>query len=310
MKVLFMGTPDFAVPVLEGLIESPKHQVVAIVTQPDKARGRSGKLAFSPVKEVAIRAGIPVLQPAKIREKESVDKIRSYSFDVAVVAAFGQILSKEILELPKYGCINVHGSLLPRWRGAAPIQWSILAGDRVTGITTMQMNEGLDTGDMLLKKEVVIGENETGGELFDRMAGMGSQILLDTLDAIENRTILPEKQDDSKSTYAKMLTKDMGILDFSKKAVELERVIRGLNPWPSAYTRWGNKTLKIWSAMICEENSGMQAGQIASVDKKTFMIQTGQGCLIPLEVQLEGKKRMKTEDFLRGIVLESGQRLG
>ena len=236
MNVIFMGTPDFADPVLQALLDSDEHRVTAVVTQPDKARGRSGKLVFTPVKEAAVAHGIPVHTPERVKEPEFVETLRGIPCDVIVVAAFGQILSKEILEMPKYGCINVHASLLPRWRGAAPIQWAILAGDATTGITTMQMDEGLDTGDMLLKKEIAIREDETGESLFDRLSELGGPLLLETLSQAEQGTLPRVKQDDAESTYAKMLRKELGKLDFSKEAAELERYVRGLNSWPSAYT--------------------------------------------------------------------------
>lgn len=335
MKILFMGTPDFAVPVLEGLIASSKHEVVAVVTQPDKIRGRKyakahGKATFSPVKEVAVREQIPVLQPNKIRNSTSVEEMKALDADVAVVVAYGQILSKEILDMPRYGCVNVHGSLLPRWRGAAPIQWSILSGDKKTGITTMQMDEGIDTGDILMTKEITIGEKETGGELFGRMSLLGSEVLLNTLEALEANTLSPIKQNDAQSTYAKMLTKELGELDFKKPAVELERTVRGLNPWPSAYTKLNGKTLKIWEADVMMEvkksTSNEQSleknekrtnihektnfpGEIVAVSKDSFSIKTGQGNLLVKEVQLEGKKRMSVEDFLRGMKIETGWEL-
>ena len=231
MKVVFMGTPDFSVPVLKGLMESEEHEVTAVVTQPDKARGRSGRLVFTPVKEVAVEAGIPVYTPQRVRSQEFIEQLKTIPCDVIVVIAFGQILPKEVLEYPRYGCINVHASLLPRWRGAAPMQWAILSGDKKTGITTMQMNEGLDTGDMLLKTEVDIAEDETGESLHDKLAALGSDLLLRTLDAAEKGQLKPEKQQDDESTYAGMLSKEMGRIDWEKSAVEIERMIRGLNSW-------------------------------------------------------------------------------
>lgn len=300
MNVIFMGTPDFAVPVLQALLDSDEHRVTAVVTQPDKARGRSGKLVFTPVKEAAVAHGIPVHTPERVKEPEFVETLRGIPCDVIVVAAFGQILSKEILEMPKYGCINVHASLLPRWRGAAPIQWAILAGDATTGITTMQMDEGLDTGDMLLKKEIAIREDETGESLFDRLSELGGPLLLETLSQAEQGTLPRVKQDDAESTYAKMLRKELGKLDFSKEAAELERYVRGLNSWPSAYTYFRGKMMKIWRASVIDRNTELPCGAVAEVEKDGFCIQTGNGLLKVLEVQLEGKKRMKSADFLRG----------
>ena len=306
MRVVFMGTPDIAVEVLNGLICSKKHEVVEVVTQPDRPRGRSGKPAFSPVKEVAIKENIPVFQPEKIKLADSVEHLKSLDFDVIVVVAFGQILSKEILDMPKYGCINVHASLLPRWRGAGPIQWAILAGDEKTGVTTMQMDVGLDTGDMLLKQEIAIEPDETGGSLFDKMAKLGSRLLLETLDGVEEGTITPESQKDEDSTYAKMLTKDMGNLDFTKSAKEVDCYIRGLNPWPSAFTHYEGKTLKLWRAKVADDIEGLKPGQIGRITKDTFSIQTGEGSLVIYELQMEGKKRMNTADFLRGVSVKEG----
>lgn len=306
MKVVFMGTPDIAVEVLEGLVASEKHQIVEVVTQPDRPRGRSGKPAYSPVKEAALTQRIPVFQPEKIKAADSISHLKTLDFDVIVVVAFGQILSKEILELPKYGCINVHASLLPRWRGAGPIQWAILAGDEKTGVTTMKMDEGLDTGDMLLKQEIEITPEETGGSLFDKVAKEGRTLLLKTLDAIEEGTVVPEPQNGEESTYAKMLTKDMGRLDFTKTAKELDCYIRGLNPWPSAFTSYMGKTLKIWQAAVSDNIPELKPGQIGRITKDTFSIQTGEGSLIVYELQLEGKRRMSTGDFLRGVKLQEG----
>lgn len=307
MRVIFMGTPDFAVPVLQGLIDAAEHEVTAVVTQPDKARGRSGKLVFTPVKEVAVANGIPVYTPERVKAPGFVEELGKIPCDVIVVVAFGQILSKEILDMPEYGCINVHASLLPRWRGAAPMQWAILEGDEKTGITTMQMDVGLDTGDMLLREETVITPEETGETLHDKLAAMGSGLLLRTLEGIEKGTIHPVAQKDEESTYAKMLGKDLGRLDLSWDAVKLERYIRGLNSWPSAFTGYKGKTLKIWRAQVIDRDTGEAPGTIVEVGKDSFMVQTGKGCLELLEVQLEGKKRMDTASFLRGVHVEKGE---
>lgn len=309
MNIIFMGTPDFAVPVLQTLIDSREHTVTAVVTQPDKARGRSGKPVFTPVKEVAVAHDIPVYTPVKVKDSEFVEVLRGIRCDVIVVVAFGQILSKEILEMPEYGCINVHASLLPRWRGAAPIQWAILEGDQKTGVTTMQMDEGLDTGDMLLKKEMVIGAEETGESLFDRLSELGGPLLLETLSQAEKGILQPVPQKEEESTYAQMLTKELGKLDFSWEAKKLERYVRGLNSWPSAYTQFRGKMLKIWKAEVVERNSIYPAGSVAEVEKDSFSVQTGDGLLRLLEVQLEGKKRMPVSDFLRGIKVETGEKM-
>ena len=300
MNVIFMGTPDFAVPVLQALLDADEHRVTAVITQPDKARGRSGKLVFTPVKEEAVAHGVPVYTPERVKDPAFIETLRGILCDVIVVAAFGQILSKEILELPKYGCINVHASLLPRWRGAAPIQWAILAGDHTTGITTMQMDEGLDTGDMLLKKQIVIRGDETGESWFSRLSKLGGPLLLETLLQAEQGTLRRVKQDDAESTYARMLRKELGKLDFSKDAAELERFVRGLNSWPSAYTYFRGKMMKIWRASVIDQNTELPCGAVVQVEKDGFCVQTGNGLLKVLEVQLEGKKRMKSADFLRG----------
>ena len=244
MRVIFMGTPDFSVGTLEALIEAG-HDVCLAVTQSDKPKGRGKDMQFSPVKETALRHGIPVFQPRRIREPESVEELRKYNADVMVVIAFGQILPKTILEMTPYGCVNVHASLLPKYRGAAPIQWSIIEGETVTGVTTMQMDEGVDTGDMILKTEVPIAENETGESLHEKLAQAGAELCVKTLKALEDKTAVFEKQSESPTAYAKMLTKEMGNIDWAQSAVQIERLIRGLNSWPSAYTHWNGKVLKI-----------------------------------------------------------------
>ncbi len=308
MQVVFMGTPDFSIPVLEGLISSDKHEVTAVITQPDKARGRSGKLTYTPVKQCALEHDIPVYTPARVKEKEFIDELKNIPCDVIVVIAFGQILPKEILTMPKYGCVNVHASLLPRWRGAAPMQWAIITGDTVTGITTMQMDEGLDTGDMLLKKKVTIEPDETDESLFNKLAPLGRELLLETLDGIEDGSIRPKKQDDSESTYAKLLTKELGRIDFSWEAVRIERYVRGLSNWPNVYCDFKGKTLKLWKAAVIPEDSEYEPGTVSGVNKKSFTVQTGKGQLQFLEVQPEGKKRMDAASFLNGNRLQTGEK--
>ena len=306
MKIIFMGTPEFAVSTLEGLIKGG-HEVVLVVTQPDKPKGRGGQMQLTPVKEAAISHNIPVYQPMRIREAESVELLRNYNPDAIVVTAFGQILSKEILEVPKYGCINVHASLLPKYRGAAPIQWAIIDGEKETGITTMLMDVGLDTGDMLDKAIVSIDKRETGGSLHDKLAKLGGDLILKTLEKLENGTAIREKQDDALSCYAKMLSKELGNINFEQSAVEIERLVRGLNPWPSAYTKLNGKTLKIWETVSQEAIFDGKAGEIVSVTKDEIIVMTGNGQLVIKELQLEGKKRMKTQDFLRGYPLQKGE---
>ena len=305
MRVVFMGTPDFAVGTLKALISS-EHEVAAVVTQPDKPKGRGKAMQFTPVKEVAVEAGIPVMQPIKVRDPQVVADLQELQPDVIVVVAFGQIIPKSILEMPKYGCVNVHASLLPKYRGAAPIQWAVIDGEEKSGVTTMQMDMGLDTGDMLLKKEVVLEEQETGGSLFDKLSQVGAELLMETLKGLEAGSIVPEKQpEESPTPYAAMMTKELGKIDWNKDAVSIERLIRGLNPWPSAYTKMGEKTLKIWSAEVHEGGDAFP-GTVVKSGKSGLFIQTGEGILEVKELQLEGKKRMEADAFLRGYIVEEG----
>ena len=307
MKVIFMGTPDFSVGPLEALIEAG-HEVALVVTQPDKPKGRGGKMQYTPVKEVAVAHNIPVYQPKRIREPECIEELRKYNADIMVVIAFGQILPKEILEMTPYGCVNVHASLLPSYRGAAPIQWAVINGEKVSGVTTMQMNEGLDTGDMLLKVEIPLDEKETGGSLHDKLAEAGARLCVETLDALKAGTVTPEKQGDSPTAYAKMLDKHMGKIDWKMSAKEIERLIRGLNPWPSAYTRWNenDKGMKIWEAEVAEGQTDKAAGTVVEVAKDGFFVQTGDGLLKITALQIPGKKRMDAAAFLRGYQMETG----
>lgn len=315
MRVLFMGTPDFAVPTLQALIES-EHEVVGVVTQPDKPKGRGGKMQYSPVKELAVEAKLPVYQPDRVRDEAFLFEVRRLYPDVIVVVAFGQILSKEILEIPEYGCLNVHASLLPKLRGAAPIQWSVIQGDKESGVTIMQMDEGLDTGDILMTRRYPLEEKETGGSLFERLAAFGGPMILKVLEDAQAGNLHPIPQKDEEHTYAKMLTKAVGEMDFTKSAVELERLIRGLNPWPSAYTHLHGKMLKVWEADVIpwqelsEEQQSSKPGMILAVEKDSFTVQTGEGALRLLTVQLEGKKRMDVAAFLRGYSLKEGEFLG
>lgn len=309
MRVIFMGTPDFSVGTLEALVQAG-HEVVLAVTQPDKPKGRGGKMQYTPVKEKALEYGIPVFQPAKVREPACVEELAGYRADVIVVIAFGQILPRSILELTPYGCINVHASLLPKYRGAAPIQWALIDGETVTGVTTMQMDEGLDTGDMLLEAEVPIGADETGGSLHDKLAAAGAKLCVETLKALEEGTVTPRKQGESPTKYARMLDKELGRIDWSRDAASIERLIRGLNPWPSAYTLWEGKTMKIWAAEVLDGDSALPCGAVADVTKTGFSVQTGSGLLRILELQIPGKKRMSADAFLRGYRMEPGTRLG
>lgn len=309
MKIVYMGTPDFAVAPLEALIGAG-HQVMAVVTQPDKQKGRGKEVQMTPVKECALKHNIPVFQPVKIREKEAVDKLREYPADIFVIAAFGQILSEEILKIPPLGCVNIHASLLPAYRGAAPIQWAILNGEKETGVTIMQMEKGLDTGDMLLKRAIPIEPKETGESLHDKLMKIGAELIVEALPLMEAGKILPEKQEDSKSSYASRLNKEMGRIDWNKDAGELERLVRGLNSWPSAYTFYRGKTLKIWEADVREGQSGKQPGEITQVGKDFVDVSCGKDTLRIYSLQLEGKKRMAVKDFLLGYDMQQGMTLG
>lgn len=363
MRIIFMGTPDFSVGTLEMLIQAG-HEIVLAVTQPDKPKGRGKAMQQPPVKEAALAHGIEVYQPRRVREPECIEYLRSYKPDIIVVVAFGQILPKEILEMPPKGCINVHASLLPKYRGAAPIQWAVINGEPVTGVTTMRMDEGLDTGDIILKAEVPLQKDETGGSLFGRLAKAGAELCVRTLEAIAQGTAVYTPQDHAKATHTTMIKKQLGEMDWAKPAVELERLIRGLSPWPSAYTYLDGKTLKIWKARVQEasdagqggtdtvqgnpnagqgdaeafqgtlkgnaegiagnlneaarcqpgtilsEAAGCQPGTITTVTRNAIYVQTGKGILILEELQLEGKKRMPADAFLRGFPLVPGKEFG
>lgn len=310
MRIIFMGTPDFSVGTLEALVEAG-HEVVLAVTQPDKPKGRGKEMQFTPVKECALRHGIPVFQPKKVRDPECVEELKKYQADVCVVIAFGQILPKEILEMTPYGCINVHASLLPSYRGAAPIQWAVIRGEKISGVTTMQMDEGLDTGDMLEKTEIILDEKETGGSLHDKLAEAGAKLCVHTLDKLVQGDLTPQKQGESPTEYARMLDKKLGDINWEQSAVEIERLIRGLNPWPSAYTDWNGKTMKIWKAdAVPGENTEKAPGTITDVTKDDFAVQTGDGQLRVRALQIPGKKRMEADAFLRGYQVKVGEHLG
>ncbi len=308
MRIVFMGTPDFASAALRKLSESGEDVVMA-VTQPDRAKGRGKGIAISPVKEYALEKGIEVFQPEKVKEAYAVQHIREKAPDLIIVAAFGQILSKEILEIPKYGCINIHASLLPEYRGASPIQSCIMDGKKETGVTIMRMDEGLDTGDIILKRSIPIAPDETGGSLFDKLAELGASLVIQAVSDLRDGKAAFVPQDNSKSSYAALLKKDSGRLDFSGDAVRLERMIRALNPWPSAWTKYGEKTLKIWKARVTENNitdDTVKSGEIISVTKDDFTVKCGNGALVIEELQLEGKKRMSSHDFLLGMKIKTG----
>ena len=292
MRIIFMGTPDFSVGTLEALVEAG-HEVVLAVTQPDKPKGRGKEMQFTPVKECALRHGIPVFQPKKVRDPECVEELKKYQADVCVVIAFGQILPKEILEMTPYGCINVHASLLPSYRGAAPIQWAVIRGEKISGVTTMQMDEGLDTGDMLEKTEIILDEKETGGSLHDKLAEAGAKLCVHTLDKLVQGDLTPQKQGESPTEYARMLDKKLGDINWEQSAVEIERLIRGLNPWPSAYTDWNGKTMKIWEAdAVPGENTEKAPGTITDVTKEDVAVRTVDGQRRVRALQIPGEERM------------------
>lgn len=306
MKIVFMGTPDFAVPTLDALVNAG-HDVAAVVTQPDKPKGRGKSILMTPVKEKAVKYNIPVYQPVKVKQDEAFIKtLEDMAPDAIVVTAFGQILPKSILDIPKYGCINVHASLLPKYRGAAPVQWAVIDGEAESGITTMFMSTGLDTGDMLEKTVVTLDKKETGGSLHDKLSLLGGKLIVSTLEKLENGTAVRIPQNDEAACYAKMLEKSMGDIDWTNDALQIERLIRGLNPWPSAYTSWHGKTIKIWEADVLDKETDAACGQIIEITKGTLLVQTGKGVLAIKELQLEGKKRMDTAAFLRGNQIETG----
>ena len=312
MKIVFMGTPDFSLQPLKSLVEAG-HDVSLVLTREDKKRNR-GELSPTPVKELAQELNIPVLTPSKMKDEALIERLKSENADFFVVVAYGKILPKEILDIPKFGCINIHASLLPEYRGAAPIQWSIIDGKKKTGITTMLMDEGLDTGDILKQYELPITDDETGGSLFDKLAILGGEAIADTIANFDS--ITPTPQGEATTEYAKMISKQMGEIDFNKSATEIERLIRGMNPWPSAYTKYEGKVLKIWEAKVCENiselpniNLSENYGKIYSINKDIFII-CNNSVLKVLSLQLEGKKRMSAKDFLLGREIKQGYVLG
>ena len=306
MRIVFMGTPDFAVPSLQALIDAG-HDVCAVYTQPDKPQGRKQILTAPPVKTLALEHDIPVFQPNTLKNEDEQARLREIAPEVIIVVAYGKLLPKAVLDIPPHGCINVHGSLLPRWRGAAPIQWAVIAGDEMAGVTTMQMAEGLDTGDMLLTYETKVGEKETAGELFDRLAQSGAELLTQPLVKLDE--ITPRPQDDAQSCYAHMLDKQMAVIDWSKSAHEIDCLIRGLNPWPIALTTLSGERLKVFAAE--KANGNGEPGTVLEANpKKGLTVACGEGALKLTEIQLVGGKRMKATDFLRGHSLEVGVKLG
>lgn len=304
MKIVFMGTPEFAVPTLEALIE--KHDVAAVVTQPDKPKGRGKKMIFSAVKEKAVENNIKVYQPTKVRDGEFVEILNEYEPDVIVVVAFGQILSEDILNIPKYGCINVHGSILPKYRGAAPIQWSIINGEEFGGVTTMYMAKGLDSGDMILKAEEKIKDDDTYGTLYDRLSYIGADLLIKTLDLIERGEIVRVPQNDDDATLAPMITRDMEHIDWDNTSENVANLIKGLNPQPVSYTMYNDEKLKIWFAEVEKTEYSGEIGEIVDVRKKDFVVKTKKGAVAVKEVQAQGGKKMTADAYMRGHTIEKG----
>ena len=310
MRIVFMGTPDFAVGSLQALCESGKHEIIAVVTQPDRPKGRGNKLLQTPVKEYALAQGLTVYQPQKVKTPEFVELLHELQPELIVVAAFGQFLSKEILELPKYGCINVHASLLPKYRGAAPIQYAIIKGEKESGVTIMQMDIGMDTGAMLDKVVVPIAENTTMGELHDALREQGAALLLEVIDKIAAGTAVAEPQDNEQATYATLLDRSMEHIDWSKTAQEVHNLIRGFNPAPSTFTKLPNgKSLKIWGSKMTDKNSNAAAGTVIVTGKHSFFVACGEGVLEITEVQPESKKRMPAQVFLNGRGVQEGDLL-
>ena len=304
MRVIFMGTPDFAVPTLEALIE--KHEVLAVVTQPDKPKGRGKKMVFPVIKEKALEHNITVYQPQKVKTPEFVEILKEYQPDIMVVVAFGQILSEEILNIPKYGCINVHGSILPQYRGAAPIQWSIINGEEFGGVTTMYMAKGLDSGDMILKAKEKIKPDDTYGSLYDRLSVIGADLLIKTLDLIENGEVKRIPQNDEEATFAPMIKPELEHINWNGKNTDIVNLIKGLNPQPVAYTMLNDEKLKIWFAETIDGDYNGEPGTIVDVRKRNFVVMTAEGAVAVKEVQAQGGKRMSADAYMRGHAIEKG----
>ena len=305
LRIIFMGTPEFAVPTLKALIKGPD-RIVAVVSQPDRPKGRGRKLVPTPVKELATQHSIEVLQPTKIKTDAFHEQLQHYQPDLIVVAAYGRILPPRLLNLAPRGCINVHGSLLPRHRGAAPIQWAIIKGDKEVGVTIMQMDVGMDTGDMLLQRSLVPTADETTGSLFPKIAQLGSIALMDTLDLLSNGCLAPSPQDSSEATEAPMFSKTDGLIDWNSSAAHLSRLVRGLDPWPTAFCFLNNKKLQLYKPEVVHIDSEHPPGTVLRADSSGLLISTSDGCLLIHEVKLEGKKRMSVTSFLNGYPVEAG----
>ncbi|WP_270646519.1 methionyl-tRNA formyltransferase [Paeniclostridium hominis] len=309
MKIVFMGTPEFAVPCLQKIIDEG-HEVLAVVTQPDKPKGRGKKLAMPPVKELALKYNIDVYQPVKAREESFVEKLKEINPELIVVVAFGQILPKSILDIPKFGCVNVHASLLPKYRGAAPLNWVIINGEEKTGVTTMYMDVGLDTGDMILKSEIPLDDEITAGELHDKMMIDGANVLKETIDLIAQGKAPREKQNDDETCYSPIMDKTLGNIDWDKSAKDIHNLVRGVNPWPSAYTTYENQTMKIWKTKVVDKNSDKAPGTILKVDKDGIEVNTGNGVIQISEIQMSGKKRMIVSEYIKGNTISTDIVLG
>ena len=304
-RIVFLGTPSFAIPILEGLLRGPD-EVVGVVTQPDREKGRGKKVVISPVKELALRHGLIPLQPEKAKGEAFQEALKAFRPDLMVVVAYGQILPRSVLAIPKYGAVNVHASLLPKYRGAAPIAWAILNGERVTGVTTMVMDEGMDTGDILLQAETPMGNEETGETLHDRLASLGAQLLSETLEKMKAGTVRPIPQDHSKATYAPPLKKEDGHIDWRKEAEEIDRQVCAFNPWPSAFTKLGDRLLKVYKGEVRERAPSGKVGAVVWVGSDFIEVETGKGSYLLKEVQLEGRKRMAIREFLSGHPIPVG----
>lgn len=309
MKIVFMGTPDIAVGCLQTIIDE-KHEILGVVTQPDKPVGRGKKLGMPPVKELALKYGLPVYQPVKARDEEFVNILRKLNPDLIVVVAFGQILSKSILDIPKLGCVNVHVSLLPKYRGAAPINWVIINGEQKTGVTTMYMDEGLDTGDMILTSEFDLDNEITAGELHDKMAVIGAKTLKETIELIEKGEAPRIPQNHDEFTYAPIMNKSLGNIDWNKSAKDIHNLVRGVNPWPSAYTTYNDATMKIWKTEVLNENSNKKPGTILSVDKDGIRVSTKDNVILVKEIQMPGKKKVLVSEYIKGNSIDTNVLLG
>ncbi len=305
MKIVFMGTPEIAVPCLENLIEE-NHEIIGVVTRTDKPKGRGKKLAMPPVKEIAVKNDINVYQPKRARDEDFINEIRVLSPDLIIVVAYGQILPKEILEIPKYGCVNVHVSLLPKYRGSAPIKWVIINGEEKTGVSTMYMDEGLDTGDIILQKEINLNDEITAGELHDKIMYMGADLLKDTVNMIESGNAPRTKQVDSESSYAPIMDKSLGKIDFSKSAKEIHNLVRGVNPWPSAHTNYDGETMKVWKTKITVEDSTKEPGTIVEVNKDGIKVCTKDKVILLEEIQMPNKKRVLVGEYIKGNTIKTG----